>query len=251
MSDKKDEINNKNKKDWSKVERTPDLVDYVYDKYGNVPVTDEMLDDLYNYAMMKIEKYLSMVEFEKKVESLNAIEKIYKKLMVTDDMIKYEKDDKGKGKVDDVEGDLAREKQARDDVDLVDADDVDLVDSLDLENRVKKLKGDFSRLLKAKKAKEAKEAEEAEVKVNKVVQVSSDEGFSGDEDVVYFNDVKYPLIDAEIRMFKETPTASKGPRRQLASTSTRSRALIASTTSRGPRCVLALFAPNALPPFPL
>ncbi|GJW37149.1 hypothetical protein Tco_0060069 [Tanacetum coccineum] len=201
MSDKKDEINKKN-------------------------ITDEMLDDLYNFAMMKVEKYLSMVEFEKKVESLNAIEKIYKKLMVTDDMIKYEKDDKGKGKVDDVEGDLAREKQARDDVDLVDADDVDLVDALDLENRVKKLKGDFNSLLKAKKQR-------------------------SDEDVVYFNDVKYPLTDAEIRMFKETPTTSRGPRRQLASTSTRSRALIASTTSRGPRCVLALFSPNALPPFPL
>ncbi|GKF80990.1 hypothetical protein Tco_0239592 [Tanacetum coccineum] len=83
-----------------------------------------------------------------------------------------------------------------------------------------------------------------------VVQVSSDEGFSGDEDVVCFNDVKYPLTDAEIRMFKETPKTSRSPRRQLASTSTRSRASIASTTSKGPRCVLALFAPNAPPPFP-
>nr|GEX82871.1 hypothetical protein [Tanacetum cinerariifolium] len=53
MSDKKDEINKKNEQDWSKVERTLNLVDYVYDKYENVPVTDEMLDDLYNFAMMK------------------------------------------------------------------------------------------------------------------------------------------------------------------------------------------------------
>ncbi|GJW50665.1 hypothetical protein Tco_0092016 [Tanacetum coccineum] len=83
-----------------------------------------------------------------------------------------------------------------------------------------------------------------------VVQVSSDEGFFSDEDVVCFNDVKYALIDAEIRMFKETPTTSKGPKRRLASTSTISRAPIASTTPRAPRCVLALFAPNAPPPFP-
>nr|GEZ34869.1 hypothetical protein [Tanacetum cinerariifolium] len=61
----------------------------------------------------------------------------------------------------------------------------------DLENRVKKLEEDFSRMLKANKTKEAKEAEEAELKVNKeVVQVSRDEGFFCDEDVVLFNDVK-------------------------------------------------------------
>ncbi|GJW50664.1 hypothetical protein Tco_0092015 [Tanacetum coccineum] len=186
MSDKKDEINKKNEKDWTIVERTQDSVDYVYDKYQNVPVTDEMLDDLYNFAIMK-EKYLSMVESEKKVESSNATEKIYRKLMVTDDMVEYVlekygknwniKDEianviledlqikygkyKEKGKVDDVEWDLARAKQACDDVDLVDADDVDLVDALDLENIVKKLEGDFSRLLKAKKAKEANEAKDA------------------------------------------------------------------------------------------
>ncbi|GJS18592.1 hypothetical protein Tco_0413064 [Tanacetum coccineum] len=60
-------------------------------------------------------------------------------------------------------------------------------------------------------------------------------------------------------MFKVTPTTSRGPRRQPASTSTRSRAPIAfassaqavSTRSRGHRYVLALFAPNAPPPFPL
>ncbi|GJQ97244.1 hypothetical protein Tco_0008383 [Tanacetum coccineum] len=151
------------KQDWSKVERTPDLVDYVYDKYRKVPVTAEMLDDLYNFALMK-KKFLSMVE-AKKVEFKKAIEKIYKKLMVINDMveyvlekygknwtiedeiadfiledlqIKYGKYDKGNGKV---KGDLAwanQAKQARDDVDLVDADDVDLFDSLDLENRVTK-----------------------------------------------------------------------------------------------------------------
>ncbi|GJY84542.1 hypothetical protein Tco_0497918 [Tanacetum coccineum] len=190
------------------------LVDYVLiSKYGNVPVTAEMLDDLYNFAMIK---KAEKVEFEK------ATEKIYKKLMVIDDMIKYGKYDKGKREV---KGDLAwanQAKQAGDDVDLVDADD----------------------------AKEAKKTEEAESKVNK--------GFSSDEDVICFNDDKYLLTDAEIRMFKETPTTSRGPRRQLASFSTRSRAPIASTSSaqaaftrsRGPRCVLALFAPNAPLPFP-
>ncbi|GKC41218.1 hypothetical protein Tco_1058940, partial [Tanacetum coccineum] len=136
--------------------------------------------------------------------------------------------DKGKGKVDDLqniverlEGDLARAKQVEHDNGKAkqaehDFDDVDLVDALDLKNRVKKIEEDF-----------------------KVIQVSSDEGFSGDEDVVCFNDVKYPLTAAEIRMFKETPITSRGPRRQLASTFTRSRALIASTTSRASRRQLA------------
>ncbi|GJZ70477.1 hypothetical protein Tco_0634027 [Tanacetum coccineum] len=69
--------------DWSKVERTQDLVDYVYVKYGNTwkesdEATDEMIDDLYNFSMMK-EKYLSMVESEKGKA----------KLMVTDEMVEY------------------------------------------------------------------------------------------------------------------------------------------------------------------
>ncbi|GJR62904.1 hypothetical protein Tco_1505066 [Tanacetum coccineum] len=112
--------------DWSKVERTQDLVEYVYDKYVNVPVTDEMLDDLYNFAMLK-EKYLSMVESEKKAKLMVESKKGKAKLMVSDEMveyvlakygknwnledemadvipedlrIKYRKDDKGKAKVD-------------------------------------------------------------------------------------------------------------------------------------------------------
>ncbi|GJV87813.1 hypothetical protein Tco_1531751 [Tanacetum coccineum] len=304
-------------KDWIKVERTQDLIEYVYDKYVNTTVTDEMLDDLYNFAMMK-EKYLSMVESEKeKAKLMVESEKEKAKLMVSDEMIKYalakygknwniedeivdvipkdlrikmgKVNDNGKGKVDDLqyrverlEGNLARAIKAENDKGKAkqakhDLDDVDLVDALDLENRIKKLEEDFSRLLKAK------EAEEAKLKVNKeVVQVSSDEGFSGDEDDVCFNDVKYPLTDAEIRMFKEKPTTSRAPTRQLASTFTRSRALVASTStfkastrSRAPiaftsnaqaastsaprvyrkivmtRCVLSLIllnAPNAPPP---
>nr|GFA01443.1 hypothetical protein [Tanacetum cinerariifolium] len=56
-------------------------------------------------------------------------------------------------------------------------DDVDLND-LDLENKIKKLEEDFGRMLKAKKGKEV---DEAELKVNKVVQVSSDEDDSNNE----------------------------------------------------------------------
>ncbi|GJS27304.1 hypothetical protein Tco_0487924 [Tanacetum coccineum] len=76
-------------------------------------------------------------------------------------------------------------------------------------------------LLKAKKAKEAE--------LTEVVEVSSDEGFFGDEDLVLYNDVKYPLSDAEIRIFKERPTTSRAT---TASTSTRSRAPTTSTRSR-------------------
>ncbi|GKE36085.1 hypothetical protein Tco_1455407, partial [Tanacetum coccineum] len=112
---------------------------------------------------------------------------------------------------------------------------VDLVDALDLQNRIKKLSEDF----------------------NIDEEDFSDEGFFGDEDVVLFNDVKYPLTDAEIRMFKERPTTSRAP---IASTSTTSRSIVpiastsnaqaASTAPRGYRkiaitgCVLGLRAPN-------
>nr|GEW21071.1 hypothetical protein [Tanacetum cinerariifolium] len=62
--------------DSRKVERTQHLVDYVYAKYGNNrkkrnETTDEMLDDLYNFAMMK--------EFKKGKA----------KLMVSDEMVEY------------------------------------------------------------------------------------------------------------------------------------------------------------------
>ncbi|GKC96581.1 hypothetical protein Tco_1162023 [Tanacetum coccineum] len=270
--------------DWSKVERTQDLVEYVYDKYGNVPVTDEMLDDLYNFAMLKvpdtpnslngsakhpnslqfvskntpnglqicsIEKYLSMVESDKKAKLMVESEKGKAKLMVSDEMVEYVLAKvEIRGKVDDLqnrisklevdlawaikakqaEHDKGKAKQAEHDLDDVDLNHVDL-DGLDLENRVKKLKEEFSRMLKANKANEAKEKE---LKMNEeVVQVSNDEGFSSDEDVVCFNDVKYPLTDVEIRMFKERPTTSRAP---TASTfafkaSTRSKAPIASTSN--------------------
>ena len=45
-------------KDWSKVKLTEDMADYIYEKYkNNWKVGDnmsaEMLDDLWNYAMVK------------------------------------------------------------------------------------------------------------------------------------------------------------------------------------------------------
>ncbi|GKA22029.1 reverse transcriptase domain-containing protein [Tanacetum coccineum] len=77
-------------------------------------------------------------------------------------------DDKGKGKVDDLQN---RAKHAEDNL-----DDVHLVDAFDLENRIKKLVKDFNRLLKAKKEKEAKESEEVELKKNTSIG-ARDNGF--------------------------------------------------------------------------
>ncbi|GKE29786.1 hypothetical protein Tco_1445170, partial [Tanacetum coccineum] len=113
MSDKKDEINKKNEKDWSNVERTQDLVEYVYDKYGNTTITDEMLDDLYNFAMMKDDKG--------KVDDLqNRLSKLE---------VDLAEHDKGKAKL--AEHDKGKAKQAEHDLDDVDLDHVDL-DGLDL-----------------------------------------------------------------------------------------------------------------------
>ncbi|GJU25402.1 hypothetical protein Tco_1164023 [Tanacetum coccineum] len=81
---------------------------------------------------------------------------------------------------------------------------------------LEKLEVDLARAIKAKEAKEA-ELKAKEAILTEVVQVSSDdddssdEGLFGNEDVVLFNDVKYPLTDAEIRMFKERPTTSRAP----------------------------------------
>nr|GEU73243.1 putative reverse transcriptase domain-containing protein [Tanacetum cinerariifolium] len=82
-----------------------------------------------------------------------------------------------------------------------------VLDDLDLENTIKKLEGDFE-----------------VVKISSK-DVSSDEGIFGEEDLVLFNDVKYPLTDVEIIMFNERPTRSRAPTRQVVSTSTRFRAL--------------------------
>ncbi|GJY88610.1 hypothetical protein Tco_0503238 [Tanacetum coccineum] len=151
------------------------------DKYENTTITDEMLDDMYNFAMMK-EILIHGRISEGKAKLMVEYEKGKEKLMVSDEMTEH---DKGKAKR--VEHDKGKAKHAEHDL-----DDVDLVEALDLENGVKILEEDFSRL------------------------------FFGDEDVLCFNNVKYPLTDAEIRLLKKTPTKFIGPRRQLASTSTRS-----------------------------
>nr|GEY94511.1 hypothetical protein [Tanacetum cinerariifolium] len=165
-----------------------------------------------------------MVESEKgKAKLMIESEKGKAKLMVSDEMVEYVLAKKEKGKVDNLQNrvtklevDFADHDKGKVKQTELDLDDVDL-DHVDLENIVKNLKEDFSRMLKENKAKEGNEADEAELKVNK--------------DVVCFNDVKYPLTNAEIKMFKKRPTTSKAPTRQLASTSTRFRAPIASTST--------------------
>ncbi|GJW06069.1 hypothetical protein Tco_1568492 [Tanacetum coccineum] len=111
MSDVNDEINKKknNEQDWSKVERTKDLADYVYAKYGNSwkesdEVTDEMLDDLYNYAMLKVlmvvpntPNGLHLICYVKKYLSMNFKDEIAD-VILEDLWMKYGKDDKGKEK---------------------------------------------------------------------------------------------------------------------------------------------------------
>nr|GEU82505.1 hypothetical protein [Tanacetum cinerariifolium] len=117
-------------------------------------------------SIMK-EKYLSMVEFEKGKAKLNVSgelsivesKKGKAKLMVSNEMVEYVLAKYGKNWnlkdeiVDVILEDLAiKAKQAKDDIDLVDANDVDL------ENKIKNIEEDFSRMLKAKEAKEAEEA---------------------------------------------------------------------------------------------
>nr|GEV49049.1 hypothetical protein [Tanacetum cinerariifolium] len=122
------------------------------------------------------------------------------------------KHDKEKGKVHDLD---------LNDLD-VDIDDRNL-DDRDLENRIKMLELDFGRILKAKQAKQAKQAI---------------------KDLVLFNDVKYPLTDAEIMMFKVRPT------RQVAFTSTFNAQAASTSAPKGYRkiamtgCVLGLRAPH-------
>ncbi|GJW60392.1 hypothetical protein Tco_0109727 [Tanacetum coccineum] len=112
MSDKNDEINKKNEQDWIKVERTQDLVDYAYAKYENSWKESD-------------EKYLSMVESEKGKAKLIVFEEMVEYVLakygknwnfeddiadvILEDLrIKYEKDDKGKRKVVDLQNRVSK-----------------------------------------------------------------------------------------------------------------------------------------------
>ncbi|GJS32530.1 hypothetical protein Tco_0530912 [Tanacetum coccineum] len=191
------------------------------------------------HIICSVGKYLSMVEFSK------ATNKDYTKLLVTIEMIeyvfakygnkwhieddivdvilkdlwmKYRKYDKGNEKVHDLEN---------------------RIEKLDVDKEAKQAKHDQLKVNKDDKGKGKVQAEHDHLKVIKICilvvlkvnqissdgDVSSDEGVFGDEDLVLFNDVKYPLTDAKIMMFKERPTRSRALTRQVASTSTRSRAL--------------------------
>nr|GEU64241.1 hypothetical protein [Tanacetum cinerariifolium] len=242
-------------KDYTKLVVTDGIVDYVLEKYRN----NWNCDDEIAYFILE-DLWLKYGKCDKGKEK----EAEYYHLKVN-------KDDKRKGKVhviqtivEKLEVDLAmaiKAKQAEHDkgkqLDDVDLDD-DL-DSLDLENIIKTLKADFGRLLKANEAEEAKlkakEAEEAELKAKEamlaeVVQLSSDEdaysneGFFGDEDLILFNDVKYPLTDAEIQMFKERPTIFIYPTASTSNTQAASTSFPRGRKIAMTGCVLGLRAPD-------
>ncbi|GJR35871.1 hypothetical protein Tco_1211555 [Tanacetum coccineum] len=156
-------------KDYTKLVVTDGMVDYVLEKYGNKWKSEDeiayvILDDLW----LKYGKYNKgkgkLVEDNRKGKEAEHHH------------LKVNKDDKGKRKL---EEDNGKEKEAEHHHLKVNKDDKgkkklvedsgkgnvddhdDDLDSLDLENRIKKLKEDFGRLLKAKKAKESKKANEA------------------------------------------------------------------------------------------
>nr|GEX70013.1 hypothetical protein [Tanacetum cinerariifolium] len=225
------------KKGKAKLMVSDEMVEYVLAKYGKNwnfkdEIADVILEDL-RIIWERLFYYLQTAFMDDKGKGKGKVDNLQNRLSKIElDLAEH---DKGKAKmvsmiretlkankskeaeeaelkVDiDGEHDKGNAKQAEHDLDDVDLDHVDL-DGLDLENKIKKLEEDFSMILKANKSKEA---EEAELKV--------------DIEVVCFNDVKYLFTDVEIRIFKERPTTSRAPTRQLAFTSTRSRALITST----------------------
>nr|GEU44971.1 hypothetical protein [Tanacetum cinerariifolium] len=100
MSEKNDEINKKknNEQDWSKVERTQDLVDYVYVKVLRKIWKDKAVDDeMVEYVLAKYEKNWN---FKDEIADV----------ILEDLQIKYEKDDKGKRNVDDLQNRVERIK---------------------------------------------------------------------------------------------------------------------------------------------
>ncbi|GKE15074.1 hypothetical protein Tco_1422651, partial [Tanacetum coccineum] len=183
-------------------------------------------------------KYLSMVESEKGKA----------KLMTSDEMVEY------------VLAKYGKKYNLEDEIDYV------ILEDLRIKYRKKRLEGDLARAIKAKqakhdkgkakqaehdlddvlflKAKKENEAKEAELKVKKeVVEVSSDEGFSGDEDIVLAPTASTSTFKASIRSRALIASTSNA---QTASTAPRRYRKIAMTG-----CVLGLRAPddpNAPPP---
>ncbi|GJR92070.1 hypothetical protein Tco_0216081 [Tanacetum coccineum] len=201
--------------DWKKVKITDEVMEYVIPKYGK---TNWLLNDSYSLIILEdiynifYKDEAELTKGEGKMDDLvDALEKGKSKLMVSR---------KGTKKA-----------------------SVDLFDALDLQNRIKKLFEDLNMFVKAKKTKEAKEAEVVEVPSDE--EDSSDEAFFGDEDLVLFNHVKYPLSDDEIRMFKERPTTSTSTRSRAPTASTGFRALIASTSNPKPAALRRSRAPTA------
>ncbi|GJT26124.1 hypothetical protein Tco_0906399 [Tanacetum coccineum] len=241
-------------KDYTKLVVTDGMVDYVLEKYENKWKSGDEIA----YGNGKL------------------VEDNGKGKEVEHHHLKVNKEDNGKRKVHDIQNivgsievDLARAIKAKQ---VDDHDDHDL-DTLNLENKIKKLEEDFTskeskgaelkakeakkakeKELKAKKAKEAKEIMLAELKAKKakkaknakeamlaeVVQISSNE--DDDED---------PTAPTSTRSIAPTASTSTRSRAPIASTSN---AKAGSTAPRGYKkismtgCVIALFAPNALPP---
>ncbi|GJX95139.1 hypothetical protein Tco_0349725 [Tanacetum coccineum] len=205
--------------DLAKVKITDKVMKYVIPKYGK---TNWLLNDSYSHITLE-DIYNTFYKDEAELK------KGERKM---DDKGKEKMDDKRKGKMDDLVDAVEKGKSK-----LMVSEkgtkkaSVNLVDALDLQNNIKKLSEDFNMFVKGKKTREAKETEVVEVvKISSDVVDSSDEVFFGDED---------------LDLVSRAPNAS-----------TRSRALIASTSNAQPAaprgykkiamtgCVLGLRAPN-------
>ncbi|GJY08156.1 hypothetical protein Tco_0375210 [Tanacetum coccineum] len=262
---------------WSKVDLTKDMIDYVYAKYGKNwkeinEVSNKLLDDLYNYAMLK-GKYVSMIESSK------ATYKDYRKLLVTDEMLEYvfakyankwNLEDEiayGKGKVHDLKNRIEKLEvyKEAEHVQLkiygwnmgkaiLDAKGKGKVHDLDLENIIEKLEVDFGRMIKAK------EAEHDQLPVNKDAKGKGKVHDLDHENKTEKLEVDFGMMLKEkeakhaqhdqLKVNKERPQRSRAPTRQVASTST-SNAQAASTSAligywkiAMIGCVLGLRAPN-------
>nr|GEZ25282.1 hypothetical protein [Tanacetum cinerariifolium] len=154
--------------DWGHLKITKDIMEGDgMPKYGKTNQreddswTDIILDDVYDTFYRDEEQEIEVAKEIKEIALFIMKGDKGKGNEAEHDHLKVNKDDKGKGKVHDIQNrlgklevDLARALNAK----QVDDHDDDF-DTLDLEKRIKKLEEDFGRLLKAKKEKEAKKEE--------------------------------------------------------------------------------------------